>query len=499
MPRDEGEYAGDRAAAAEHQPPRRMAAVEPDHELLGRPAVDIETVGQIAPARGAQRRNTRVKREPQRQITAGERKQHDEPAGDDADGEKGQRRKRDAIIEDARAAQLVENHADREERQHPAPAAEPAEGRRKLHAGHADDEQRNAGPQVQEPRQAERQHHQVHHEFVAQRPQRAVDLEPDRIVDEQHAGQLVHLDRQRRVAGDVAIRLQPREIVRQRQLGHERRQHEGREDQRRDQAGKDAQAALQQIARRRAGLLPALRDKEAADGEENEDAGQAEDRLPPGEPDQRLVILRALRNEERMREDDRDRGEQAQNVEVVVARSRRPAVHAPSDGFIVTANITVGSFSRIAARRLASSEPEATNKARRGLRRTMTAVACPLGCEPMVTKISAGSTRSTARANSRRPASLSRSWVGRSDVVSSVSTGTAESTASTRWCRDRRWKMARPSPVSMRNCSSQLSPRAASSAISANMSSQSASWLQVIKASLPSCSITRSSLLAKPS
>src|SRR5215469_4938899 len=59
--------------------------------------------------------------------------------------------------------------------------------------------------------------------------------------------------------------------------------------------------------------------------------------------------------------------------------------------------------------------------------------------------------------------------------------------------------MARPSAVSMRNCSSQVSPRAASSLISAKRSSQSASWLQVMKAKRPSCSITRSSFSAKPS
>src|SRR6516164_167748 len=51
----------------------------------------------------------------------------------------------------------------------------------------------------------------------------------------------------------------------------------------------------------------------------------------------------------------------------------------------------------------------------------------------------------------------------------------------------------------MRDCNSQLSPRADSSVISANMSSQSSSCEQVRKARRPSCSTTRSSSSAKPS
>src|ERR1700722_16061314 len=51
----------------------------------------------------------------------------------------------------------------------------------------------------------------------------------------------------------------------------------------------------------------------------------------------------------------------------------------------------------------------------------------------------------------------------------------------------------------MRDCNSQLSPRADSSLIRANMSSQSASCVQVRKASRPSCSMMRSSSSRKPS
>src|SRR5580704_12899436 len=59
--------------------------------------------------------------------------------------------------------------------------------------------------------------------------------------------------------------------------------------------------------------------------------------------------------------------------------------------------------------------------------------------------------------------------------------------------------MARPASASMRDCNSQLSPRAESSVISANISSQSSSCEQVRKARRPSCSTTRSSSSAKPS
>src|SRR6516162_4079051 len=51
----------------------------------------------------------------------------------------------------------------------------------------------------------------------------------------------------------------------------------------------------------------------------------------------------------------------------------------------------------------------------------------------------------------------------------------------------------------MRDCNSQLSPRADNSVISANISSLSSSWEQVRKARRPSCSTTRSSSSAKPS
>src|SRR6185312_13347930 len=51
----------------------------------------------------------------------------------------------------------------------------------------------------------------------------------------------------------------------------------------------------------------------------------------------------------------------------------------------------------------------------------------------------------------------------------------------------------------MRDCNSQLSPRADNSLISANRSSQSSSCVQVRKARRPSCSMTRSSSSAKPS
>src|SRR5262249_15146784 len=63
----------------------------------------------------------------------------------------------------------------------------------------------------------------------------------------------------------------------------------------------------------------ALRHQKAADGKEHEDADEAEDRLVAGQPDQRLVVLRALGDQEGVREDDRDGGDQTQRVEIVLS------------------------------------------------------------------------------------------------------------------------------------------------------------------------------------
>src|SRR5205823_4861265 len=70
------------------------------------------------------------------------------------------------------------------------------------------------------------------------------------------------------------------------------------------------------------GLLKALGHQKSADRKKYEYPGQAEDRLIAGQQDQPLVILGALGNQKGMREDDRNRGEQAQRVEIIVSRPR---------------------------------------------------------------------------------------------------------------------------------------------------------------------------------
>src|SRR5260370_30548300 len=67
------------------------------------------------------------------------------------------------------------------------------------------------------------------------------------------------------------------------------------------------------------GLFEALWHQETADGKEYENAGQPEDRLIPGQQDQRLVVLGALCDQKGMRKNDRYRGEKAQCVEVVLS------------------------------------------------------------------------------------------------------------------------------------------------------------------------------------
>src|SRR5258708_9074817 len=67
------------------------------------------------------------------------------------------------------------------------------------------------------------------------------------------------------------------------------------------------------------GLFEALSHQETADGKEHEHPCQPEDRLVPGQQDQRLVILGALCDQKRMREDDRNRVDQTQRIEIVLS------------------------------------------------------------------------------------------------------------------------------------------------------------------------------------
>src|SRR5207248_5562345 len=64
--------------------------------------------------------------------------------------------------------------------------------------------------------------------------------------------------------------------------------------------------------------LEALADQVAADREEHEDTGEAENRLTAGQDHQRIMALRVLGQQKGMREDDGKRRHQPQQVEIVV-------------------------------------------------------------------------------------------------------------------------------------------------------------------------------------
>src|SRR5262249_27494989 len=94
---------------------------------------------------------------------------------------------------------------------------------------------------------------------------------------------------------------------------------------------------------RRLGRRKTLADQVPADREEDEDANKTEDRLTAGKEHQRVVILRILGEQKRMRQDDRKRGEKAQQVEIVLPihktvpfdprqRTRRPLHPDPVTG-----------------------------------------------------------------------------------------------------------------------------------------------------------------------
>ena len=56
----------------------------------------------------------------------------------------------------------------------------------------------------------------------------------------------------------------------------------------------------------------------------NKDADEAKDRLVAGQPDQPLVVLRALGDQEGMREDNRGGGDQTQRVEIILSLHGMP-------------------------------------------------------------------------------------------------------------------------------------------------------------------------------
>ncbi len=235
-----------------------------------------------------------------------------------AENKAGEGEHRDAAVEDARRAQLVEDHADGEESEQPAPAAEKSERLVELQAGDAEYQQRDQDRQGQKPQHAEHQHHDVHHEFKAQGPHRTVDFEPDRVVDEHDPGQFMDCRAQQSVANHIAIRCRLAEIGARLQGRHERRQNKCRQQGRDKQTGEDTQRALRHKPQRVPGVLKALRHQKAANCKEDKDAGEAEDRLVAGQPDQPFVPLRAVGDQERMRKHHRYGGDKAQRVEIVL-------------------------------------------------------------------------------------------------------------------------------------------------------------------------------------
>ena len=232
-----------RATRSRNLPPHGPAAQRPDHRLLDRPAIDVEAIGQVAEARRRDHRKPRVERQPQCQIAAEQRKQRDELAQLDAEGETGQGHERHPTVEDAGRAQFVEHHAGGKKAEHPAPSAEEGE-RIEAQAGDAEGEQQQGHRQGQQPGHAEPEHHQIHDEFGAQGRHRAVDLEPGRIVDEHHPWQLVHHLIEQCVADDELVGLRPAEIDAGLQGGDQRRQHESRNEGGDEQAGENPQCPL---------------------------------------------------------------------------------------------------------------------------------------------------------------------------------------------------------------------------------------------------------------
>ena len=138
--------------------------------------------------------------------------------------------------------------------------------------------------QPEQPQHAQRQHHQIHHEFVAQRPQRAVDLEPDRIVDEHHAAAARAREDREACSGTRSDRARAgannRRAASVVTSGASTKADRTSATMR---PGKMRRQRFGEIAQRRAGLLEALRDQKAADGEEHEHAGEAEHRLIAGQ------------------------------------------------------------------------------------------------------------------------------------------------------------------------------------------------------------------------
>jgi hypothetical protein len=98
-----------------------------------------------------------------------------------------------------------------------------------------------------------------------------------------------------------------------------------------------------------------LGDEKAGHDEEDEDADMTELGLTAGQQDQRLVRVYAFGNEEGVGEDHQARRRQTQRSKLLARVIPSPRAWGQPGGFISTANMTLASTSRIAARSVASS------------------------------------------------------------------------------------------------------------------------------------------------
>ena len=115
-----------------------------------------------------------------------------------------------------------------EQLEEPAPFFELVE-HAEMQAGHAERDKQKCHTDGQQSQHAEHENHQVHQELETQSPQRSVDLEPDRVVDEHHPGQLVHGLIEQGVAEDIFPGCRVGQISARRECGDKRRQNERRQ------------------------------------------------------------------------------------------------------------------------------------------------------------------------------------------------------------------------------------------------------------------------------
>ena len=232
MPGQPGGRQGDAQRAQKDLPPIRPPAREVHDQLLGRPPIDVETVGEVAEIPGIVEKPVVPQGEADRQIGPGERKQHDEPPEQHEQGERGEGEQHTPPGQHDPVADEPERHAGAEQAAEPDRFSEVAERLQVVLEKHRDDSDRghrNRSREAQQPGNAQDQHQDVHHRFVAKRPQGAIDQQPDRIVDEQHPRKL----HRPRVEGQPFV-----EEIAQLRVGQVRRKGPGA-DERAEQKGAD--------------------------------------------------------------------------------------------------------------------------------------------------------------------------------------------------------------------------------------------------------------------